>query len=254
MILPCRVPHAEHDPDLEAAALEIARVETMLARDGRTILDLLTDSFAPGARYPDGEIWDDVTHAQYFYHAHPEGGRAADEHGHFHTFLGAAGMPRGITPLILPEMALGPGCGGDGRGVGTHRSSRNRGVVSHLIGLTLDPFGRPIELFTTNRWVTGETWYRADDVERMLPCFGFAETGPASPISRWLGAVLSLLRPQIVRLLVERDEAVMDWRRRRSRTVHVFDDRRLEIPSTCTVEFAAELTKALAFYPSFSDF
>ncbi len=80
----------------EAAALEIARVETGLARTGRTILDLLTSSFAPGTHYPDGEVWDDLTHAQYFYHAHPDGGRAEGEHGHFHSFLGQGGMPRGV--------------------------------------------------------------------------------------------------------------------------------------------------------------
>ena len=237
------------DDGPEAAALEIARVETSLARSGRTVLDLLTDAFAAGTHYPDGEIWDDVTHAQYFYHAHPEGGRVAGEHGHFHTFLGHSRMPKGVAPLMLPEMAINPGAvGGEGRGVGTHRSPRDRGVVSHLVALTLDPAGRPISLFTTNRWVTGETWFRADDVARMLPCFRFAGEGSAAPLSRWLCAVLALLRPQIVELLQARDAKIMDWRRRRSRQAHVFDDRRLEIPSARRVDFAAELTKALAGY------
>jgi hypothetical protein len=40
----------------------------------------------------------------------------------------------------------------------------------------------------------------------------------------------------------------MDWRRRRSRQAHVFEDRRLEIPSACRIDYAAELTRALAAY------
>ena len=239
---------ASPDDGAEAAALEIARVETVLTRQGRTILDLLAESFAPGEHYPDGEVWDDATHAQYFYHAHPEGGRAEGEHGHFHSFLGQRGMPPGMVPLVLPEMALGPGAAGDGRGAGTHRSPRDRGIVSHLVGLTVDAAGRPIALFTTNRWVTGETWYRAEDVVQMLPRFRFSPDGPAAPLSRWLVAVLALLRPQIVALLADRDAKMMDWRRRRSRQTHVFDDRRLEVTSERRVDFGAELTRALAGY------
>ncbi len=82
----------------------------------------------------------------------------------------------------------------------------------------------------------------------MLPSFRFGEGGAAAPVSRWLVAVLALLRPHIAALLAERDAKVMDWRRRRSRQTHVFDDRRLEIPSQRRVDFAAELTRALAGY------
>jgi len=203
----------------------------------------------PDAHYPTGEIWDQITHAQYFFHAHPEGDRHDDEVGHFHTFLGQGGMPRGLLPLVLPEMALAPLTlpvkekGGVSM---THRSARDRGVFSHLIGISVDALGTPLSLFTTNRWVTGETWYRAEDVVRLLDRFAFAEPSPTALADRWLVAVLRLLRRPIVELIQERDAAVMDWRRRRSRQSHVFDDRRLEVTSEREVDFAAELADACA--------
>src|SRR5579871_3820844 len=53
--------------------------------------------------YPEGDVYDPQSHAQYFYHAHPAGERklveSVVEHGHFHTFLRAGGMPAGVSPL-----------------------------------------------------------------------------------------------------------------------------------------------------------
>ena len=219
------------------------------ARTG--LIATLLDGAAPaaGEHYPAGEVWDQVTHAQYFFHAHPDGDRHEDEVGHFHTFLGQGGMPRGLLPLVLPEMALAPLTlpvkekGGVSM---THRSARDRGVFSHLIGISVDALGTPLSLFTTNRWVTGETGYRAEDVVRLLDRFAFAEPGPTVLADRWLVAVLRLLRRPIVELIMERDAAVMDWRRRRSRQSHVFDDRRLEVTSEREVDFAAALAEAQA--------
>jgi hypothetical protein len=226
------------------AAREIIAIEDRLARDERIALGSFTEAAEPGRHYPEADVWDGVTHAQYFFHAHPPGGGGAPA-GHFHCFLGQAGMPGGMLPLILPEMALG-GSGADRQSdLGTRRSHRDRGVFSHLIAVSLDAAGRPAGLFTTNRWVTGETWYRAEDVIRMLPRFVFVEERPSALIDRWLAAVLCLLRPEIAQLIHERDRVIMDWRRRRSRHQHVFEDRRLEIPSARPIDFAAALRAAL---------
>ena len=47
--------------------------------------------------YPTGDVYDRETHSQYYYHAH----RAeSGEHGHFHTFLRAKGMPEGVEPIV----------------------------------------------------------------------------------------------------------------------------------------------------------
>jgi hypothetical protein len=186
--------------------------------------------------YPAGEVYDPKTHAQYFYHMHAAAGRPAREHGHFHTFLRADGMPAGVTPLLLPELAVAD--------VSPPRQASplkhgTRDEVSHLIAIAVDTRGEPIRLFTTNRWVTGETWYRADDVIRMLDRFTVAKVAPSEVLNRWISAMLRLFRPQIAALLRARDETVMAWRRRRR--THVFEDARLEVTSSLDVEFEAHL-------------
>jgi hypothetical protein len=236
--------YGEAAPRLRAA-LDLVRIDTDFHRSSGSLFDVLGGPFRPGEHYPPGEVWDAETHAQYFYHAHPERDREPGEHGHFHLFLGQGGMPAGLTPLVLPEMGLAPRSHlAERADPGTHRSPRGRGGGFHLIAISTDPTGRPVALFTTNRWVTGETWYRADDVIRMLDRFDFA-VATAGVLDRWLAAVLRVLKPLIIELVQARDGAIMDWRRRRSRQLHVFDDRRLEIVSQRRIDFAAELEALL---------
>lgn len=111
--------------------------------------------------------------------------------------------------------------------------------MSHLIAIALDQRGEPIRLFTTNRWVTGETWYRAEDVIRMLERFTVGAVGLSPVLNRWVSATLALFRPQIVALLTHRDETVMAWRRRRR--TNVFEDIRLEITSSVEIDLGAQL-------------
>ena len=86
-------------------------------------------------------------------------------------------------------------------------------------------------------WVTAETWYRAPDVIAMLD--GFA-VGGARPLDRWVTSMLVLFRPQIERLLHERDAAIDRWR-----ATHpdrdVFEDRHLEITSSMDISLEAHI-------------
>jgi hypothetical protein len=275
-VLPGWLETALAELDRLRPAARIAAIEALFAREGLGILDALVGpagEVTPGLHYPPGEVWDRRTNAQWFFHAHEAAdqnghgshGRAAlaDEYGHFHTFLGAGGMPPGIQPFVLPEIAMEPVVlpvreTGD---PGTHLSRRDRGRFSHLIGLSVDARCRPVALFTTNRWVTGEVWYRAEDTVRMLDRFAFQPTLPPLPmpdpmaepdpepdaeilVSAWLAAVMEILRPKIAELLMQRDAAVMDWRRRRSRQRHVFEDRRLDVTSVMAIDFPATLERA----------
>ena len=52
--------------------------------------------------YPDGEVYDEE-YAQYFSLRAPRPTGRCAERGRFHTFLRAEGMPRGVTPLLLPS-------------------------------------------------------------------------------------------------------------------------------------------------------
>jgi hypothetical protein len=198
----------------------------------------------PGAieewrHYPLGDGYDLISHAQYFYHEHPSAEPAPGECGHFHLFLRAEGMPYGALPLLLPEAAIAkehlatpPQAGPTKRG--------ERDEVCHLIGIGIDAAGEPVRLFTTNRWVTGETWYRADDVIAMLDRLNLDAAEPASFVNYWLTAIVRLYQPEITMLLHKRDAFVMDPIRRRRR-VDVFEDPKIEITSSLSIDLDARL-------------
>jgi hypothetical protein len=187
--------------------------------------------------YPAGEVYDPQTHAQYFFHLHPPAERVTGEHGHFHAFLRAEGMPPGVMPLVLPETAIADAARPPPQAAPLQRSARAE--VCHLVAIALDHQGEPVRLFTTNRWVTGETWYRAVDVIRMLERFSMGEVGPAPLLNRWLAAMIALFRPHIAGLLQARDETMLAWRRRRRASV--FEDRRLETMSSLHIDIDAHL-------------
>jgi hypothetical protein len=121
--------------------------------------------------------------------------------------------------------------------------------LSHLVAISMDPQGRPVRLFTTNRWVTGETWYRAEDVARMLDRFAINNSEPSEPLNRWVGAMFTLFRPQMRALLADRDAAIMNWRRRHRGKIHVFEDRRLEVVSAESIDIEDQVRRIEAALP-----
>jgi hypothetical protein len=205
--------------------------------------------------YPHGDVHDPASHAQYFYHAHPasepkatergRGERDAGEHGHFHTFLRARGMPPGVRPLVMPELAIADNPAAPKTPLipsAPQSTEEDEGEPwSHLVAISMDASGRPLRFFTTNRWVTGETWYPATDVAAMLDRFALGPVAPSPLLNRWLIALLGLYRPQLADLIVARDAAVMEWRRRRRAKVHVFEDRRLEVTSALAIDLEQQI-------------
>ncbi len=225
---------------LHAAAAIVVECRRWFAASGTGLLGELAAGAAPLAdwrHYPLGEVYDPRSHGQYFYHRHPQAVRPAGEHGHFHTFLRAEGMPSRMAPLVLPETAVAALPPAPPQAPPLNHGGRDE--VSHLVAIALDLRGEPTRLFTTNRWVTGETWYRADDVIGMLDCFAIGEVGPSLVLNRWIVAMIALFRPQIAALLRRRDDTVMAWRRRRR--TNVFEDARLEIASSLEIDLEARL-------------
>jgi hypothetical protein len=175
--------------------------------------------------YPKGDIFDPESHAQWYYHAHDKKDRPG-EHGHFHTFMRGGGMPEGIAPAPLPDFAP--------------KADRHE-LVCHLIAISMDRAGWPTGLFTTNRWVTGETWYAAHDVSAMLDRFDLKMGKPSWPVNRWLSAMLILFRPQIEELLQQRDETIRAWQREHPEAENVYEDRRLEVTSQMSISVEAQV-------------
>jgi hypothetical protein len=162
--------------------------------------------------YPSGDVYDGETHSQYYYHSHrPEGG----EHGHFHTFLRYKGMPEGIEPIDYTGEATRP---------------EGNDALSHIVAIGMNKPGQPISMFTTNRWVTDETFYTAENVIAMLDCFKMDHTFPCLATNQWMTALLVLFRPQIESLLRERDKVMKNYA-----TLHmgvdIYEDRDLELTS-----------------------
>jgi hypothetical protein len=225
---------------MAAAGDEVLECRRVLQRTGDTVVsEALGGAAAPVAwtRYPEGDVYDPRSHAQYFYHAHPPAERATSEHGHFHTFLRPRGMAPGTRPLIMPELAIADAPAAPAAPPAPQPDQgADNDEFSHLVAIAMDASGQPIRLFTTNRWVTGETWYAAADVVLMLERFAIDLARPSWPLNRWMTAMFRLFRPQMASLVEARDAAVMAFRRRRRGKVHVFEDRRLEIPSTLDID------------------
>ncbi len=208
---------------MAAAGYEVLECHQVLAKTGDNIVKELLPidgGFRTFDHCPPGDIFDRETASQYYYHAHRE-----DEHGHFHIFLREDGMPEGIHPVEQSEAEI---------------MKERQDKISHLIAISMDQWGYPIGLFTTNRWVTGEDWYAAADVCAMLDRFKIDHAKPSWPTNRWVTAMLQLFRPQIEALVYERDKVVVDWQKKHP-NIDVFEDRNLDVASQLEISIKDQM-------------
>ncbi|MHB8679186.1 MAG: DUF6969 family protein [Rudaea sp.] len=143
----------------------------------------------------------------FYYHSHDRS--VHGEHGHFHVFR------------RLPGQSATDGKEG----------------YAHLIGIGVDARGLPRRLFTTNRWVTNESWRDARDEINALERIVAARSPAASPLLGWLRALLAAFTPQIALLLAHRDRRVITHGGAR-----VFEDRRMHVLSECAVSLQTQMT------------
>jgi hypothetical protein len=215
---------------MAVAGGELATVERAFARQVTNVIArLLRDegTFFEWDHFPAGDIYDPVSGAQYFYHAHGTAPknvgqdrkfhnlmppahsgaqRPASEHGHFHTFLRPAGSD----------------------------------IPCHVVAIAMDYHGRPNRLFTVNRWVTEEGWADAPRLIGLLDRFVVDLPRPSRWVNRWLAALLRLFRPQIEDLLRQRDQTIAEWARRHP-GVDVYAARDLEILSQLDISLPAQI-------------
>ena len=215
-----------------AAGEDVMEVWRVLAlTDDNVVGEILRHqgTFYEWDHYPKGDVYDRKSHAQYFYHAHSIGGRDT-EHGHFHTFVRAKGMARGMKPINRPDRSAWPS--GDE-------------ALSHIIGISMDAKGMPIRLFSTNRWVTGEAWYKARDVVKMIALYSIDHTKPSWPTNRWVSGMVRLFWPQIIMLVQARDISVEAWEKQNPGS-DVFEDRGLEITSQAEIDVEVQIAAVKA--------
>ena len=195
------------------AGWEVLECHRILAQTGDNIVGELLPTSGTFYEYdhcPPDDVFDNESHCQYYYHAHREG-----EHGHFHIFMREKGMPKGCRPARQSKVEY----------------LKNREEkVCHLIAISMEKTGIPIGLFTTNRWVTAESWYPAKDVLSMVEHFEIGHAKPSWIVNRFITAMLRLFRPQIAELLKLRDAAVAKWKKEHPGE-DVFENRALDLPS-----------------------
>ena len=214
------LPRGELEAMLEAGGKVLETIRVLGNTSDNVVGELLTESttFYEWNHYPEGDVFDPRSNAQFYYHAHPKDERPG-EHGHFHTFLRPKGMPPGIEPAPVPEYTAPEG---------------ENDALSHLVAISCDSGGLPIKLFTTNRWVTGEVWYKAEDVIRMLSYFQIDHVRPSWAVNIWVTNMLTLFRPQIRAMIKERDNVVDNWAAEND-SANVYEDRALEVTAECPI-------------------
>ncbi|MEM7443497.1 MAG: hypothetical protein AAF414_09240 [Pseudomonadota bacterium] len=206
---------------MREAANEVLTCQHVLAKTGHTIVTELTggksQQLDDWVHYPAGDVYDAETNAQYYFHQHPDEERGPDEVGHLHIFVRCEAVPS----TAQPALAVGDG-------------------LCHLIAIAVDAVGSPIRLFTTNRWVTGETWFTASVVAGLLDNFVVGHAQPSWPVNRWVTALIRLFRPEVAWLLTRRDQS-LSAQRGQSTEIEALEDRSMEVLSALDIDIADRL-------------
>jgi hypothetical protein len=206
-----------------AAGEEIEEWNAMLKKTGLSIVQKVLKGqgvFATMEHYPLDDTFDEGTYSQYYYHAHRGG-----EHGHFHLFLRQGGMAKGTLPILYDVR---------------NEELDDIQTFAHLIAISMDDEGYPLGLFTVNRWVTGEDWYAADDLKKMVDRFSVNHAHPSYVVNRWLKAMLILFRPQIDDLIDARDQILMQYQRGIPLKA-VLEDQELDVISEEKISIATQI-------------
>jgi hypothetical protein len=209
---------------MHAAAERVLSASAALAQAGQTVVSALMPGqtgLEAWTHYPEQDIRDPATGAQVYYHAHPEHDRADGEHGHFHIFA-----PAGVE--------------GERPADDNGHLPAGEANLCHLIAMSMDAYSQPIGMFTTNRWVTGETWVPAEQVIDRVRAFEMQAREPYAQTCAWLAGMMKLFRPQIEALIGERDARVAAWRVEKGGDV--FEDRALNRPSAAPIDLTEQVT------------
>jgi len=164
------------------------QAEKHMSKAGHSLVERMlheSASFEPWTHYPPEDVYDYETSSQYYYHAHTD---RPGEHGHFHLFLRAPAFAAAASPR---------------RTVGGED-----GAIAHVVAISMNRMGHPLELFATNGWVTAEDYYGAADLITALPRWGVDHTQPCLAVNQWLSGAVRFFSPQIEALIRARDDAL----------------------------------------------
>ncbi len=190
------------------AAHGLTRQIGELARSGWSVMHEVLGAHAvaePWVQYPTPMVEDPRTGAGYFFHSHGPSRSHPDERGHFHVFV---------------------------RGLEAHQS--------HLLAIAVDPYGMPIRLLATNRWVTAETWSPAETLLAEAEEFSLVTPSSNAALDRWVTHCVRLFQPQLTWLVHRRDARLRTLSAGRD-VERVLEDRRIEILSECRISVGEQM-------------
>lgn len=170
------------------AACRLVEALTALESRGQNLVTALVgeDAFVEQQHYPEDEILDPVSQAQYFLHAH----RGHGESAHVHCFLRSGAFSGRWQPRFsFKEEPSG---------------------IAHVAAVALDGNGRPSGLFTTNLWVTEDDWYGADALIDCLDRLSWNDAPGPGEVNAALTALFAMYRPVLKDLLRRRDRRLDD--------------------------------------------
>ena len=168
-----------------------------LGNDGENLSEV-QGGFIADWHYPKGDRIDFECGSQYFYHCHREDYQT-EEHGHFHCFIRRAGWPKSWSLARIPE-----------------RAKYADNPMTHIVAIGVNRYGLPIRLFMVNRWVSKESWFAADKMQRIAKRFDLQAVKAERPktgdqpeqwrlVDAWVENIVQVFLPQIQWLYEQRD-------------------------------------------------
>jgi hypothetical protein len=164
------------------------------------------------SRYPDEALEFGNDQWRVFYHCHDSDDRHGDEHGHFHFFTRSQTGDKHSTEW------------------------------SHLVALSMDNMGQPIQWFMVNQWVTGGDWFLNSWLENTFT--QLIKTKEQSLMQQWCQAMLCLYKDEIAYLLRRRDKSFA-FLCNKDDLKSCFEDRNIYLLSVETISLIEKLQRSL---------
>lgn len=217
------------------AAARLVRCYEGLARRNENLLQHVIgdQTFESWNRYPAPDLIDERTGFQYYYHAHGQEDRPCPrENGHFHTFARLDRKARPVQEWVVDATD----------GISQEYEQDDDSV--HLIAISVNAQGLPFEIFTVNRWVTGDRWCTGASLVDLAQAFRVDRAGPRL-VADWLASFFAFYETEIRNLIDARDEYLRKLIAAQSPGYCVTRDHSVEVLSAAAVSFATDIDAAL---------
>ena len=158
-------------------------INSFASEDSNPVLSVLPedDVVEFKRKYPEPQLSFSNMGLRAYYHCHTSSSRPDAEHGHFHIFL---------------------------RTDASTDASSEKTQWSHLAGLSMDNLGQPLQWFTVNHWVTGETWNKPNQLENKLDTLLEKKSKGLKLVEEWLLAMLGFYKQTLKETLIKRDQHI----------------------------------------------